>query len=254
MEKLNVLKYGVLLVVCLFLTGCDINIVITAPQNGARFESGETITFYGTAADPIEGEIPEYFLIWTSSIDGEIGTGTAFTRDDLSEGTHIIVLAATNAAGKTKRQVVSITITQGEEDDNDDDIERTEMNFFNNLLLNGRKFTARLECSSITYESYTGKLSDCKPVEDEFCDCKLYADGIYKGYFRGCVDIRDYCYDDATLILTLSGSNPALAYKCVDECGDPITAGSDLLDYEHIMELTSDVEDSQESLDLYLDY
>lgn len=248
MEKLKVLKYGVLLAVCLFLTGCDPTVVITAPQNGSSFEVEETITFYGTAADPIEGELSGNSLIWTSSIDGEIGTGIAFIRDDLSEGTHIILLTATNSAGETKTE--AITITLGQKDDD----ERTEMNFYNNLILNGHRFTARLECSSITYESYTGKLSACKPVEDEFCDCKLYADGRYMGYFRGCVDIRDYCYDDATLILTLSGSNPALAYKCVDECGDPITAGNDFLDYEHIMELTSDTEDSQESLDLYLDY
>ncbi len=53
---------------------------------------------------------PESSLIWTSSIDGEIGTGTSFSRSDLSVGTHTITLTVTDSQGATGTDSVSITI------------------------------------------------------------------------------------------------------------------------------------------------
>lgn len=252
MEKLKVLRCEMLLVVCLLFVGCSkLTVIIAAPQNGASFEKGEEIVFSGAAVDTVEGELTGPSLVWTSSLDGVIGTGTNFIIDDLSEGTHQIILRASNSSGEMETNTIIINVDQGED--------QTGMNFYNNLLLNGNKFTARLECSwngnsNVTFESYTGKLSACKPVEGELCNCDLYADGMYMGYFSGCFDMGDYCDGDSTLVLTLDGSDPVLAYKCVDRCGDSITEAGNLADYEYILDATLDTEFSQESLDLYLDY
>jgi hypothetical protein len=62
--------------------------------------------------DPLEGELSGDSLVWRSSIAGEIGTGTEFTRDDLSEGTHETTLIATNSQGLEGTATITITINE----------------------------------------------------------------------------------------------------------------------------------------------
>jgi hypothetical protein len=231
----------------LFLTGCVITVGIKAPGEGATIEEGLEINFSGTASDSIEGELTGASLVWTSSLDGEIGTGTTFEKDDLTVGTHIITLTATNSLDQTKTETISITIIPK--------IPTPEMqtNFHNNLTRGGRNFTAKLSCDDVTVESYTGNLSDCQEVS-EYCGCRLYASGDYIGSFSGCVELQDYCSLDATLILTLNGKNPALSYKCVDICGDSLRSPSDFLSDGDLPDAFLDTEVLQEPFELHLDY
>jgi uncharacterized protein YjdB len=83
---------------------------ITSPANGARFAEGATITFSGSGTDPEDGDLTGSALVWTSSLDGQIGTGTSFTRDDLSTGTHTIRLTATDSDGGSGTASVTITV------------------------------------------------------------------------------------------------------------------------------------------------
>ena len=77
----------------------DIVVLIESPSNH-HFAQGKVIEFAGSGATDA-GELPDSELTWTSSIDGVIGTGTLFTRDDLSPGTHEIELSAVNKNGET---------------------------------------------------------------------------------------------------------------------------------------------------------
>ena len=52
-------------------------------------------------------------LVWTSSRDGQIGTGTSFTKGDLSVGTHTITLTAKDAQGASGVATRAITIVTG---------------------------------------------------------------------------------------------------------------------------------------------
>jgi len=114
MKKLRNLKYLLLLVISLLLTGCPPYLVkILTPSDGAQFQAGDEITFAGSAKDLRDGNLEGDSLVWSSSIDGEIGTGTEFSRNDLSEGTHTITLTAINSGGK--EWTATITITIGEE-------------------------------------------------------------------------------------------------------------------------------------------
>lgn len=113
MKRLRYLKYSLLLISVLFLVGCPpSSVTILTPSDGENFEVGEEITFTGSAMDPLEGELSGDSLVWRSSIAGEIGTGTEFTRDDLSEGTHETTLIATNSQGLEGTATITITINE----------------------------------------------------------------------------------------------------------------------------------------------
>lgn len=88
----------------------SLNTVITAPGNGTTFTQGAPVSFAGSAEDPVAGPLGGAALVWTSSLDGQIGTGTAFSRSVLSLGTHVITLRARNASGSVESATVSITI------------------------------------------------------------------------------------------------------------------------------------------------
>ena len=82
--------------------------VITSPANGTTFAFGSTISFQGSANDAEDGNRTSS-LVWTSSIDGQIGTGGSFSRV-LSAGTHTITATATDSGGKTSSASISATV------------------------------------------------------------------------------------------------------------------------------------------------
>jgi hypothetical protein len=84
---------------------------ITSPTNGASFVQGASVSFAGSGNDPEDGALTGSSLTWTSSIDGAIGTGTSFSKSNLSVGAHTITLTATDSKGATGSTNVSITIT-----------------------------------------------------------------------------------------------------------------------------------------------
>ena len=99
-----------LFVLALFLLGCPcpFDVIIDSPLDGEHFEVGEEIFFSGSVSKNAES------LVWTSNIDGEIGTGEQFTRGDLSEGTHAIDLAVLvkceNGTVSTRHAKITITV------------------------------------------------------------------------------------------------------------------------------------------------
>ncbi len=82
---------------------------ITSPSNGAVTQ-GATIWFAGSGNDPETGALSGASLVWTSSVDGTIGTGASFSRTDLSVGQHTITLTARDAQGATGSSTRSVTI------------------------------------------------------------------------------------------------------------------------------------------------
>ena len=114
MKKFRNMNPVVLLVLALSLVGCPpYAVIITTPQDGASFESGEEVRFAGSAMDFQDGELIDSSLIWTSDKDSEIGEGKECEKIDLSMGIHTITLTATNSQGE--RAKATITITVGEE-------------------------------------------------------------------------------------------------------------------------------------------
>lgn len=81
---------------------------ISSPTDGSNPASGASVSFVGTAIDTEEGDLSAS-LVWSSNIEGEIGTGAAFTAI-LSDGDHVITASATDNGSKTGSDAVNITV------------------------------------------------------------------------------------------------------------------------------------------------
>ncbi|MCP4717771.1 MAG: DUF1565 domain-containing protein [Deltaproteobacteria bacterium] len=92
------------------LTGCDPATTITSPQWGDEFEEGAAITFSCNAQDLEDGPLSADTLVWTSNVDGKIGTGTPLVVDSLSPGLHIIALTATDSDSNESSDEIEIIV------------------------------------------------------------------------------------------------------------------------------------------------
>src|SRR5207247_5722432 len=75
-------------------------VAISAPAISSTVSYGSAITFTGSGTDAESGNCTAS-LIWTSSLDGQIGTGGSFSTSALRSGTHTITAKATDPAGLT---------------------------------------------------------------------------------------------------------------------------------------------------------
>jgi len=83
---------------------------ISAPGNGSSSTQGQTVNFAGSATDPEDGALSGASLVWQSSIDNQIGTGTSVGTSSLSVGTHTIRLIATDSQGAADTASISVTV------------------------------------------------------------------------------------------------------------------------------------------------
>ncbi len=85
-------------------------VTISSPAGGSNHPNGATspITFTGTANDTEDGNISAG-LVWTSSLQGTIGTGGSFSTT-LNEGAHTITASSTDSASATGTASISITV------------------------------------------------------------------------------------------------------------------------------------------------
>jgi subtilisin family serine protease len=81
---------------------------ITSPINGDSFSTGTSISFAGLASDTKDGNLTRS-LVWTSDLDGQIGTGDSFSTV-LSDGTHTITASVTDSGGLTGSAIITITV------------------------------------------------------------------------------------------------------------------------------------------------
>lgn len=79
--------------------------LITHPGDDETRPSATPVPFIGEATDPQDGSLTGGALVWSSSLDGPIGTGETFNFQ-LSPGTHSITLQATDADGNVGTDVV----------------------------------------------------------------------------------------------------------------------------------------------------
>ena len=82
---------------------------ITYPATGAIFDNTDLIVFTGTGTDDEDGNLYGSSLVWTSNIDGYIGTGTSFSTN-LTAGNHTINLTVTDSNGSAHSTTISITV------------------------------------------------------------------------------------------------------------------------------------------------
>jgi len=81
---------------------------INVPSNKSAFNEGEAITFDGSAVDANGAALDGSSLIWTSNIDGQIGTGKSFTSSSLSQGIHLITLSISNMLSNSAQVLIAV--------------------------------------------------------------------------------------------------------------------------------------------------
>ncbi len=82
-------------------------VTITSPANGASQDS--PVLFIGTATDTEDGTISAN-IVWTSSLDGALGTGASI-NPSLSVGTHTITATITDSATQVDTDSITVTVT-----------------------------------------------------------------------------------------------------------------------------------------------
>ncbi len=84
-------------------------IAITAPPDGSTYTEGNSVTFTGDADDIEDGDLSAS-IVWSSSIDGVLGTGASIATSNLSVGTHTITASVTDSGGLTSTDTISVVI------------------------------------------------------------------------------------------------------------------------------------------------
>ncbi|HEX6884224.1 MAG TPA: hypothetical protein VF530_12670 [Planctomycetota bacterium] len=87
-------------------------VVIEAPFTGNSFEEGVAVELTGSASDPEEGPLDGTRLLWSSDVDGMLGSGTSVTVPALSLGAHGIRLTATDSAGASASATVHVRVVE----------------------------------------------------------------------------------------------------------------------------------------------
>lgn len=82
---------------------------IGSPSNGSTFTEGDNVSFSGSASDNEDGNLSAS-LVWTSNIDGQIGSGASFSTTSLSVGTHTVTASVSDSGGLNDSDSVTITV------------------------------------------------------------------------------------------------------------------------------------------------
>ncbi len=85
---------------------------IDVPGDGGIYSGVQNVDFVGAAFDPDDGLLDGGSLVWTSDLNGFLGTGEELTRNasTLVEGIHEITLTATDGDGITGTDTVTIQV------------------------------------------------------------------------------------------------------------------------------------------------
>ncbi len=88
---------------------------LVSPRDGERFAQGAPVHFAGGGYSPDHGMCDAADAVWTSSLQGVLGTGAQLIRDDLLPGRHRITLTvADDARGEASASVTIRIVERGE--------------------------------------------------------------------------------------------------------------------------------------------
>jgi hypothetical protein len=80
---------------------------ILAPEGGATIPVGQPLWLQGYAYDLEDGTLPDTALRWSSSRDGDLGTGSQVLAS-LSPGEHVLTFTATDSDGNPVTATVRV--------------------------------------------------------------------------------------------------------------------------------------------------
>ena len=84
-------------------------VAITSPAEGAVYNWGQLVHLAGDALDTLDGLLPGGSLTWSNQY-GNLGNGTVLDVATLPVGINVLTLTASNSAGLSATQQVTITV------------------------------------------------------------------------------------------------------------------------------------------------
>ena len=84
---------------------------VLTPDSGLSFPKAATVILHSSGWDLEDKAIGGASLSWSSDLDGVIGSGRLLSVADLSVGTHVLTVTATDSSGMTGSDSTTITIT-----------------------------------------------------------------------------------------------------------------------------------------------
>ena len=84
---------------------------VYTPDTGNSYPFGATVVLHASGWDIEDLSLDGGSLVWTSDVDGMIGTGRMTSVNDLSVGTHVLTVTATDSSLMTASSSTTITIT-----------------------------------------------------------------------------------------------------------------------------------------------
>lgn len=85
-------------------------VTITSPEDGHQASIGESIVFRATVQAPPGADVANGDIVWTSSLDGQIGIGAEIRTGLATEGAHTITCTATDSAGESGSATVTVEV------------------------------------------------------------------------------------------------------------------------------------------------
>ena len=88
-------------------------LTINEPSDSVVTHAGATLRFRARAVDHEDGNLSTS-IVWSSSIDGQIGVGSIIETDQLSIGAHTIAASVTDSLGSTQQESLSVQINENQ--------------------------------------------------------------------------------------------------------------------------------------------
>jgi hypothetical protein len=84
-------------------------VAVSSPSSSASVSDGTAVNFVASATDKEDGDLSSA-IVWTSSLDGQLGVGPNLQRI-LSVGNHAITARATDSTGATADVIRNVSVT-----------------------------------------------------------------------------------------------------------------------------------------------
>jgi hypothetical protein len=91
--------------------GTPPDVHVISPNTGITIRQHSSLVLQASGWDIDDELLPESALVWSSNLDGVLGSGRLFTTRALRPGTHVLTLVGTDSDGMSSSRTVTVTVT-----------------------------------------------------------------------------------------------------------------------------------------------